>query len=311
MPTKQIQIPIQLGEPVEHRSVVVAPLFPREQPRADYLTLEEALPLGFRVSEVDAAGMVPELAVVNPLESSVLLYDGEELLGAKQNRILNVTVLVAAQSETRIPVSCVEQGRWHARSAFFGAARHAAYPELRRRKAERLSAAPMERGVAQSEVWDALSEKAGRLGVHSPTGAQADVFDARERDLGALREAFPLQPGQSGALLALGERLCLDYISRPAAFARLYPKLLEGYLLDALEALDGKPSGNPEGFLTAIAEAPRSYGASAGLGEDVRLRGKSLVGSGLELNGELLQLCAFSSDEAGTRTLIERPSRRR
>jgi ARG and Rhodanese-Phosphatase-superfamily-associated Protein domain len=311
VPTKQIPIPIQLGEPVAHRGVVVAPLFPREQPRAQYLTLEEALPLGFRVAEVDAAGSVPELAVVNPLESNVLLYDGEELLGAKQNRILNVTVLVAARSKTRIPVSCVEQGRWHTRSAFFGAAPHAAYPELRRRKAERLSAAPMARGVAQSEVWDGLSEKAGRLGVDSPTGAQADVFDAHERDLGALRTAFPLQAGQSGALLALDGRFCLDYVSQPQAFARLYPKLLEGYLLDALEALDGKPAADPEGFVTAIAEAPCSRGASAGLGEDVRLRGESLVGSGLELEGELLQLCAFSTQKGRARTRIERPSRRR
>ena len=59
MPTKQIQIPIQLGEPVEHRGVVIAPLFPRERPRAEYLTLEEALPLGFRVAEVDAAAQCP------------------------------------------------------------------------------------------------------------------------------------------------------------------------------------------------------------------------------------------------------------
>jgi hypothetical protein len=311
MPTKQIQIPIQLGEPIEHRGIVVAPLFPRAQPSAEYLTLEEALPLGFRVAEVDAAGIVPELAVVNPLESSVLLYDGEELLGAKQNRILNVTVLVTAQSETRIPVSCVEQGRWHARSAFFGAARHAAYPELRRRKAERLSAAPLELGVAQSEVWDALSEKAGRLGVHSPTEAQSDVFGANERNLSTLREAFPLQPGQSGALLCLDGRVCLDYLSRPEAFARLYPKLLEGYLLDALELLDGKPSGDPESFLSTLTEAPRSRGPSAGLGEDLRLRGDGIVGSGLELDGELIQLCAFSIGNGGPTTRIARPSSRR
>jgi hypothetical protein len=311
MPTKQIQIPIQLGEPVEHRGVVVAPLFPRAKPHTTYLTLEEALPLGFRVAEVDAAGIVPELAVVNPLESSVLLYDGEELLGAKQNRILNVTVLVDAQSETRIPVSCVEEGRWHARSAFFGAAPHAAYPELRRCKAERLSPAPLERGVAQSEVWDALSEKAGRLGVHSPTGAQADVFGAHEHDLGSLRKAFPLQPGQSGALLSLDGRVCLDYLSRPEAFARLYPKLLDGYLLDAIEFLDGKKGGDPESFLAALTGAPRSRGPSAGLGDDVRLRGDGIVGSGLELDGELVQLCAFSTENSGARTRIARPSRRR
>ncbi len=168
----------------------------------------------------------------------------------------------------------------------------------------------MERGVAQSEVWEALSEKAYRLDVHSPTGAQADVFDAHERDLGSLRKAFPLQPGQSGALLALEGRFCLDYVSQPQAFARLYPKLLEGYLLDAIESLDGKAAGDPEAFLTAIAEAPRSRGDSAGLGEDVRLRGESLVGSGLELDGELLQLCAFSSANGEGRTRIARPSRR-
>jgi hypothetical protein len=112
-------------------------------------------------------------------------------------------------------------------------------------------------------------------------------------------------------LLALDGRFCLDYVSQPQAFARVYPKLLEGYLLDAIESLDGKAAGDPEGFLTAIADAPRSRGDSAGLGEDVRLRGDRLVGSGLELDGELLQLCAFSTDNRGARTRIDRPSRRR
>src|SRR5918992_1754914 len=149
-----VQEVIQLGEPVEHRGIVVCPVFPRRTSRAAYVTLEEALPLGFRVTEVDEAGAVPELGVENPLEENVLLYDGEELLGAKQNRILNVTVLVAAQSEARIPVSCVEEGRWSRRSAAFAAASHAAYPDLRRRKAEALAAQPLALGAAQGEVWN-------------------------------------------------------------------------------------------------------------------------------------------------------------
>ena len=44
---------------------------------------------------------MPELGVDNPLEHNVLLYDGEELVGAKQNRILDLTVLVGAK--TRFP----------------------------------------------------------------------------------------------------------------------------------------------------------------------------------------------------------------
>src|SRR5437764_8627775 len=142
-----IEQSIQLGEPVEHRGVVIAPLFPRRQPVASYVTLEEAIPLGFHVGEIDEAGSVPELLARNPLDKNVLLYDGEELLGAKQNRILNVTVLVPAASEKEIPVSCVEEGRWSRRSEFFAAAPHTAYPELRRRKAERLTAAPLEPGL--------------------------------------------------------------------------------------------------------------------------------------------------------------------
>ncbi len=135
--------PIQLGDPVERRGVVIAPLFPRTDPRAEYLTLDEAIPLGFHVTELDAAGSVPELLAKNPLDSNVLLYDGEELLGAKQNRILNVTVLVPARSETKIPVSCVEEGRWHARSAHF--APSARTRTARRRFARRDRAASLPR----------------------------------------------------------------------------------------------------------------------------------------------------------------------
>jgi hypothetical protein len=308
---------LQLGEAVEHRGIVLAPLFPRKQPRARYVTLDDALPLGLRITEVSAAGSVPELLVANPLDAPVLLYDGEELVGAKQDRILNVSVLVSETSETRIPVSCVEQGRWSARSAAFAAARHTAHPEMRRIKAEALLAAPLAPGVAQRQVWDAVDDKARRLGTWSPTGAQADIFAARERDLGGLRRAFPLQQGQSGAVLALGpELLCLDYVSGPEAFARLYPKLLDGYLLDALEHLDVAPAdwARLEGFVGAVHAAPRRRTPSPGLGEDVRLAGDGVVGSGLELEGEELQLSAFT--RTGTpghapEARIARPTRRR
>ena len=111
--------PFQLGDPVTYRGIVVTPVFPALDPRASYITLDEALPRGLVITETSDAGSVPELAVVNPLADNVLLYDGEELVGAKQNRILNVSVLVGAGAKLPIPVSCVEQGRW-ARSSVSG-----------------------------------------------------------------------------------------------------------------------------------------------------------------------------------------------
>jgi hypothetical protein len=301
---------MQLGDPVEHGSVTIAPLFPRATPRAEYITLDDAIPLGLRITEVDEAGSVPELLVENPVERNVLLYDGEELLGAKQNRILNVTVLVPARGRTRIPVSCVEEGRWSRRSAEFRPARHASDPTLRRRKAEQLSAAPMARGAAQAEVWAAVADTASALDVHSPTSAHADAYRAHEVDLASLRGAFPLQPGQSGAIVAVGAAMTLDFVSRPAAFAKLYPKLLDGYLLQAL----GVPSRRTvalEPFLAAVAAAPASRRLSVALGEDIRLRDETVVGSGLEFDGELIQLSAFTAAGNGHATRIAPPSRRR
>jgi hypothetical protein len=257
---------------------------------------------------------VPELAVANPLGEQVLLYDGEELVGAKQNRILNVTVLVGAHATLPIPVSCVEQGRWYRESTLFGSAGHVSHAHLRRRKAETLAARPLARGVAQTEVWDEVSDKAVRMHVDSPTGANRDTFEQHRDRLRALEDAYPSQPGQCGAVLALGDAICLDLVSRPDAFASLWPKLRAGYLLDGLEHLDREATTEERvrAFFAATFEANASRGPSAGLGEDLRIRGQRLVGSGLELCGELIQLSAFTSDDAGRRAFghIARPSRR-
>jgi ARG/rhodanese/phosphatase superfamily protein len=306
---------LDLGQPMSHRGVTIAPLFPRVDPVAHYRTLDEALGGGLRIVEVDGSGSVPELAVLNETGGAVLLYDGEELLGAKQNRILNVSVLVAPASRLRIPVSCVEQGRWRSVSSDFGAAPHASHPELRRRKAERLREQPLERAAAQMEVWVEVEAKSQRLGVDSPTGAAADMFEAREGDLAALRERFPLSPGQCGALLALaGRPTCLDAVSRPEAFARLYPKLLAGYLLDAIETLDGPAAGDAVlgAFLEAVATARPRRGRSVGLGDDLRLEGHGVIGSGLALGPELIQLSAYARDgeEPARATAIAAPARR-
>jgi hypothetical protein len=306
---------IQIGDAREHRGIVVAPLFPRHDPIAEYVTLDEALARGLKITELDEAGSVPELVVRNPLDERVLLYDGEELVGAKQNRILNVSVLVEAGSTLPIPVSCVEQGRWSRRSDAFASGGHISNHELRRRKAEAQAAQPLARGIAQSEVWDAVHDKARRMSVHSPTGASADIFRAYRRELRALEDAFPAEPGQCGAFLGLGDTFCVDLVSRPDAFARLWPKLRAGYLLDALDRLDGPttpPAAIPT-YLARIDGAERTRRPSAGLGEDVRLRGERVLGSGLELDGEPIQLSAFSSEDGGRRAFgrIARPSRRR
>ena len=318
--TNTTRLPVQVGDPLEHRGIVVAPLFPRRNPVATYVTLDVALRRGLEITETSETGDVPELAVANPLEDDVLLYDGEELVGAKQNRILNVSVLIAAGTTLAIPVSCVEEGRWRSVSKSFSPAGHVSNVELRRRKAAALGERPMARGAAQQTVWDSVNEMSERMGTSSPTRAHRDLFLARERDLAALEPSFPAQPGQCGAVLGLGATFCLDAVSRPDAFATLWPKLRAGYLLDALEQLDGRPTALERllGFVDEVADAPVTRRPSAGRGLDLRLSGPGVLGSGLDLAGETIQLSAFTADGASgspggsARAVgrIARPSRR-
>lgn len=304
--------PFQLGEAVEHRGIVVAPLFPRRDPVARYTTLDDALARGFEITETGPEGAVPELAVSNPLGEAVLLYDGEELAGAKQNRILNVSVLVAAGSKLDVPVSCVEQGRWRAVSRSFSSAGHVAHAQLRRMKASALGAKPLARGAAQGAVWDSVDTRLEALDVDSGTRAHSDAFRAHRSRLDDLAAAFPAAPGQCGAVLGIGDTLCLDGLSRPDAFAALWPKLRDGYLLDALDRLDRRPT-RPErvlGFVDEVAEAEVTRGPAAGLGVDLRLLGPGVVGSGLELDAELVQLSAFTLTAESAEARITRPSLR-
>ena len=200
---------------------------------------------------------MPELAVVNPLDEAVLLYDGEELVGAKQNRILNVSVLVGAGAKLPIPVSCVEQGRWARTTVDFDAARHISHAHLRRRKAEMLAARPLGRGIAQSEVWDEVRRKQERMAVTRRPAPAA----TRSRRTDRLRIARGRVPARSLASAAPCSQsvttLCLDTVSRPDAFTVLWPKLRAGYLLDALERLDQTPADTDRiaGFIDEVAEA--------------------------------------------------------
>src|SRR5215210_6348656 len=89
-------LPFDLGEPRSFAGLTVFPLFASEPAGVDYIGLDEAANCGLAVTEVDEAGSVPSLRLVNLLAQRVLLYEGEELVGAKQNRILEKTILAEA-----------------------------------------------------------------------------------------------------------------------------------------------------------------------------------------------------------------------
>src|SRR3954470_19961804 len=127
--------PLRVGAPDVRGPLAVFPLF-GPPPRLDYRSFAQASALGVSITELEGGASVNDLFVVNPLDKPVLLYEGEEVLGAQQNRTFDVSVLVPAQTSLQVPVSCVEHGRWDGsrHAEVFSPAPQAAYPTLRRRK---------------------------------------------------------------------------------------------------------------------------------------------------------------------------------
>jgi ARG and Rhodanese-Phosphatase-superfamily-associated Protein domain len=126
------------GQPLRSGALTCIPLLTSSLHDPDWLTLTDARDAAV-VTEVDQDGVVSALSVTNRAGRPLLLLDGDELVGAKQNRVLNTTVLVAARSQLTIPVSCVEQGRWQRRGERFAPGNASLYASLRARKAARVS----------------------------------------------------------------------------------------------------------------------------------------------------------------------------
>jgi hypothetical protein len=301
---------ISLGIPSAYRNLTLTPILLKDGPLSaiEPVSLEEAIAGGtIQVTEVSAEGHVPELRVKNSGGTPVLILDGEELIGAKQNRIVNVTILVAPRSEIVIPVSCIEAGRWGYSRPGFAAAGRVLNQEIRFRKAEAVTRSLKERhtrSADQRAVWDGVDKTLFALGAASPTSALSDGFDSRASTIDGFLDAFKVQPAQIGLIYRIGGALAgLDLFGSETAFARAFSKLIRGSALQALAGFDkdGNAQLDDRPFLRVVLEAQADRFPAVGLGDEVRIDAGDIGGGGLELNSSLVHLFAFTRRSDGSR----------
>jgi hypothetical protein len=311
---------IKLGEIQVHGHVAVIPIIGNGNSGPDYLTMKEAMEKQLlTVTEVTEGGTVPELKVVNRAEKPVLLLDGEELSGAKQNRVLNTTILLKEISETVIPVSCTEHGRWSYRSAQFEESGHIMSAKLRRVKNasvhENLRSAHSFRSD-QGAVWEEIAVQAHINKVSPVTGAMKDVIEARQEDMDAFLEHLPIVVDQVGlVVLVNGEVVGLDKVSRTASFSVLHPKLIRSYVMDALTEKPRKARKTPrekaDTFIERIIQCGEQIFDSVGYGRDYRYEGRKIVGSALAHDETVIHMAFFQSTETEKAGRMSPVSRRR
>ncbi len=310
---------IRFGSMQQHQRMTIVPLIgPSNGPL--YLTLAEALAEDLlKVTEVDEGGSVPELRVHNTADLPVLLLDGEEVAGAKQNRVLNTTILLKKQSKTMIPVSCTEQGRWSYTSPEFADSDTVMSPRMRSTKnrsvSESLDRSKQYRSD-QGAIWDDIERLHLQAGTESPTSAMRDVYQSRRANLDDYLAAFETGDSQTGLLVMIdGAVVGMDILSQETAFTRIGPKLTRSYAMEALlgePAKGAKPSiKTAERFLASIGTASAKQYESIGHGNDYRFTGANLVGSALIYRETVIHGAFFPTDDSSQNDSMPGPSFRR
>jgi hypothetical protein len=298
---------LRVGASIIRRNLAIFPVFADTGARqgASYVPLGVALDAASaRITEVSQGGSVPTLSFQNLSGAPVLILDGEELLGARQNRIANLTVLVPGKQTISLPVSCVERGRWSYRSREFAESPSVMYREARARKAHAVSSnlsAFGSRASDQGAIWHDIDALSAKLGVSSPTSAMHDISQSRRRAIEEYLRGTDIADTQVGAIFAINGIVAGLELFECAGTLRAYmPKILRSYALDAVANHTPQSAtattDDARRFLDSVLEIEAQSFPAIGLGEDVRLNSVTISGGALLHEGRVIHLAAFRTE---------------
>jgi hypothetical protein len=276
----------------------------RPESGADYVLLSTAVEKGIAtVTERSRSGQVPVIVIENKGKLPLLGIQGEEYVGSKQNRTLNISVL-APHGRTEVPVTCVEQGRWDRGAGKFVVGAYEPV-EMRTMKTEQINFTrrsvkdKIKRYFAdQSAVWGAVHLSAARHGVQSPTGALHDVYTSEKvsKPIDEITAGIEVPPETLGAVSAIGGRIvAADIFETADVFDTIWPRILRSYAFSSLGEKHGVPPSAEaaRSFVSRPNDIPWSATPSVGLGEDVRWEGQDVLATALVWGDRIVHAVMF------------------
>ena len=247
---------------------------------------------------------VQTIYVRNPSEQPVLLAEGTIIRGAMQNRVVHVSVVLEPKGKAKIPVSCVERGRWHWVSKNFLPEDIA--PRTLRATIQAYRTDTTKHGL-QSKVWHLVSRSLKIASVHSPTEDLASLMETVRHRYGeqrkALGEWFDQQlRARSVGLMAFcnGSFAGLEVFGEPEHWKKRVPRLIDALLADWMIFAEFRPgpSGaepDPKSVLTAVAQGARQRVEPIARSEEIDIQGDTLSGNAVLYKGKVSHLSVFAS----------------
>lgn len=292
----------RFGEPLISGSMFAVPLFAETDVQEEFLTLDEAFAQKLvEVSETSEDGSVPELVVGNGASQSVFLLDGEQVLGLKQNRTFNLSMVLPPYQTTVVPVSCLERGRWSAQANLASSAEHVHFAKGRAKRMESVSQNLRVFNSLRSDqgqVWADIDEKFSAE-RESCTSAEADFYAHRRSSIDNDLARFAPQPHQVGVIFGANSKVIgFDLFGSAYLFARLGPKLVRSYLLEADEYTGPASPPAKDQLMQAVSSlfGVKSQAFDApGLGETHRWSNDAGNSAALIVDGKCVHAVGFCS----------------
>lgn len=261
---------------------------------------------GLVISEATGAGVVGTLIALNNTESYLLLTDADVLAGAKQNRVLNKSVLLAPMTKTLLDVSCVERMRWQYRTKNFTNPGSLADPDLRREKAASQASRRINPAEGpydtQREVWSHVSKKMASMNFVSETESYSDLINFNMESKG--RE-FPSCDAEKEcnciAVFMDSKVICADIFGTEEAYQYYFPLLTDSAFRMASAGKSQKSPDKHEAYYKVL-EAIDSFETASrhpeetyqGSGSFNIAENNELVGFELTMEGQIVHNVMFA-----------------
>lgn len=283
---------------VENISVLQFSFLP--QNTFDYISGSSAIKQELiEVTEIDQSGSVNNILVKNNSEFYIFFSDGDILVGSKQNRVLNTSILIAPKTNLIIPVSCVERGRWHFDSKKFTDQGLFAAKEIRTEKSQHVfHSVEFKKGfyADQSQIWNSINSMFKKEFIESPSENFGDLLKKDKIKFNSLLSSFKASDEANATAIFLNDSLTsIDIYNRIDIYKEYFDKLLSSILPDYKtmkkrhEIISEDDAKSKIETLLVNPELTQNLKVkSVGLGDEERFKGKDFIGFSLIFEEHLI-----------------------
>lgn len=292
----------EVGEPFFVRNMVIGPILANHGDGISFTLLENAIEN--KDARILDRGRVDTVELSYRGNNPLLLIEGEEILGALQNRVISTSVYIREPEPVYLPVVCVEEGRWSG-GVEFKESETVAYPTLRAILASSIYESLRYVGdfhADQNKVWDSVKKTLETFSVSSMTYSMHDAFETLEQDISSYMEYIEdTGDGMAGFIAIAGGRLMgIDLFGSTNLFKIAHKKVIRGYILEALSRRNEPTPAIKRSSLTKFWESLtrkkfEKYPAVAE-GTEFRFRRNGLVARSLIVDQKLVHLSVFPTN---------------